>query len=140
MTTAVTPSVSVSLTELVAEEIRALLARRRIRQSQLARGLGVSEQWVSVRLMGKQEIGFNEAQRIADFLEVDVMDFMPQQREGRVVTHAGASRRQTTVPKIGSLTALAKRPTSRHPRGRTAAVPPIADSGRRVSRALANAA
>lgn len=139
MTTDVTPSVRLSLTELVAEEIRALMARKRVRQSQLARALGVSEQWVSMRLMGKQEIGFNEAQRIADFLNVDVLEFMPQ-REGRLVSHIGAARRQDTVPKVGSLTSLTKRPDHRAPASRNTAIAPIDESARRVTRVLTHAA
>lgn len=134
MTTTVTPSVSASLTELVAEEIRALLARRRIRQSQLARALGVSEQWVSVRLMGKQEIGFNEAQRIADFLEVDVMDFMPQQREGKLIAVGGASR-PTRAESKPCFSPVPKRPGPNGPRNRAVPTPQTTRTGR-VSPAL----
>src|SRR6266536_466589 len=61
----VTPPRASSLSERVAEEIRVVLARRRIRQSQLARKLGVSEQWISVRLLGKQPIDLDDLERIA---------------------------------------------------------------------------
>jgi transcriptional regulator with XRE-family HTH domain len=92
-TTAKTPP----LTELVAEEIRALLARRRISGRELARRMGASYSWVNFRLTGAQPIDLNDLQRIADVLDVEVLDLLPT-REGRVVTHAGAPRRQTTVP------------------------------------------
>jgi transcriptional regulator with XRE-family HTH domain len=74
----VTPSATASLSERVAEEIRVLLARRRIRQSQLARELGQSEQWVSVRLRGVQPIDLNDLQRIAEVLGVTPTELLPR--------------------------------------------------------------
>lgn len=56
------------LSERVAEEIRVVMARRKMRQSQLARQMGSNEQWLSVRLRGVQEIGLNDLGRIADAL------------------------------------------------------------------------
>lgn len=102
----------------VAEEIRAWMGRRRISGAQLARRLGVSGAWISYRLTGTQPIDLNDLQRIAAALEVDYLDLMPV-REGRVVTHAGALRRQTTVPKVG----LPKRPRTFGPRNRNTATP-----------------
>lgn len=64
------------LTEIVAAEIRAWIGRRGIRQSQLARELGVSEQWISVRLRGVQPIGVDDLERIADVLGVPVTTFL----------------------------------------------------------------
>jgi len=133
------------LTELVAEEIRALLARRRISGRELARRMGASYSWVNFRLTGAQPIDLNDLQRIADVLDVEVLDLLPQ-REGRVVTHIGAPRVQTTVPKMGSPIALTKRPTGGRPHGRTSALPPKANpatpahSAQRVTRTLATAA
>lgn len=138
MSTDVTPAVS-TLSQRIAEEIRSWMGRRRLSGASLARALNVSPAWVSYRLTGVQEIGVNELERIAEVLDVDVIDLMPV-REGRLVTHAGASRRQTTVPKIGSLTSRTKRATSGRPHGRTSAIPPLATSDRRVSRLVATAA
>jgi len=73
-----TPPRASSLSERVAEEIRVVLARRRIRQSQLARELGVSEQWISVRLLGKQPIDLNDLAQIAEALGVQVTDLIPR--------------------------------------------------------------
>ncbi len=121
MTTTVTASVTTTppLTELVAEEIRALLARRRMSGRELARQLGTSPSWVNFRLTGAQSIDLNDLQRIADVLDVDVLDLIPERREGRVVSHIGAARRQTTVPKIG----LPRRTSPNGPRGRTMPTP-----------------
>lgn len=62
----------------VAEEIRALLARRKMSGRELARRLGVSPNWVSLRTSGEQEIGLNDLQRIASILGVSVSDLLPR--------------------------------------------------------------
>lgn len=86
----VTPQRETQLSQQVAEEIRALLARRRVRQSQLARELQVSEQWLSVRLRGVQAIDLNDLQRIAAALGVRVVDLLPKT--------SGEPGSQTTAP------------------------------------------
>src|SRR5690554_4433352 len=80
-----------SLSERVAEEIRAMLARRRVSGRELARRLGVSSPWVSNRLTGHLEIGLDELQRIADALEVEVADLLPRPvyRDGRRTGEGG---------------------------------------------------
>jgi transcriptional regulator with XRE-family HTH domain len=60
-----------TLSEQVAEEIRAMMARRRITGAALARRLDVSPAWVSYRLTGVQPIDLNDLQAIADVLDVD---------------------------------------------------------------------
>ena len=67
-----------SLTQRVAEEIRVVLARRQMRQSQLARQMGVTEQWLSVRLRGVQPIDLNDLERIADALGVHPFELWPR--------------------------------------------------------------
>lgn len=67
-----------SLSERVAEEIRVILARRRMRQSQLARLVGANEQWVSVRLRGIQPIDLNDLERFAHALQVSVFELLPR--------------------------------------------------------------
>jgi DNA-binding Xre family transcriptional regulator len=67
-----------SLAEQVAEEIRVLLARRRIKQSHLARELGVNDQWVSVRLRGVTPLDLLDLERIAAVLEVPVTELLPR--------------------------------------------------------------
>jgi len=76
-----------SLTARVAEEIRALMARKRITGAALARMLDVSQMWVSYRLNGRQPIDLNDLARIADALGVGVVDLLPRdQRTGVTVT------------------------------------------------------
>ena len=127
------------LTDQVAGQIRALLGLRRLSGRELARRMGASYSWVNFRLTGAQPINLDDLQRFAEALGVDVLDLIPD-REGRVVTHIGAPRVQTTVPKLGSPIALTKRPIGTRPHGRTSALAPIAASNRRVTRTLATAA
>lgn len=63
--------------DLVANEIRALLAGRRLTHQWLAEALGVSKSWVSYRLTGKQAIDINDMHRVADALGVDVLRLFP---------------------------------------------------------------
>jgi transcriptional regulator with XRE-family HTH domain len=101
------------LTDQVAGQIRALLGLRRLSGRELARRMGASYSWVNFRLTGAQAINLDDLQRFADALGVDVLDLIPD-REGRVVTHIGAPRVQTTVPKV----ALPRKPRTFGPRGR----------------------
>jgi transcriptional regulator with XRE-family HTH domain len=66
-----------TFSELVAEEIDSVRGRRRMSQAQLAREIGKSEMWVSLRLRGRQEIGLNELALIAKALGVSVFQLMP---------------------------------------------------------------
>lgn len=70
MTIELQPSVTPTLSDTVAEEIRALLGRRRISQAALARTLGVSGPWLNYRLTGKQPIDLNDLDAIAKALKV----------------------------------------------------------------------
>jgi transcriptional regulator with XRE-family HTH domain len=66
-----------SLSEYVAGEIRAALARQRTSGRALAALLGVSRSWVSYRLTGTTEITLDDLDKIADVLDVDVLDLLP---------------------------------------------------------------
>lgn len=67
-----------SLTELVALEIKLEMTRQDLRQSQLARTIGATEQWLSVRLRGKQAIDLNDLARIAGALGKQPHELLPQ--------------------------------------------------------------
>lgn len=66
-----------TLSELVAEEVRALMARRKVSGRELATQLGVSPSWISYRLSGKQPIDVNDMHRIARALGVGVHELLP---------------------------------------------------------------
>ena len=63
--------------ELIADNIRAELARQRRTARQLARALGVSPATMSRRLSGEHPLTVDEAYAAARFLGVDVADLAP---------------------------------------------------------------
>lgn len=74
----ITPEVNAkTLTQLVATEIKVQMARADVRQSQLSREIGKTEQWLSVRLRGRQPIDINDLALIATALDVGVHDLLP---------------------------------------------------------------
>jgi transcriptional regulator with XRE-family HTH domain len=68
-----------TLTQLVALEVKLEMVRRDLKQSNLARAIGKNEQWLSVRLRGRQPIDLNDLALIARGLGVSVRDLMPDQ-------------------------------------------------------------
>lgn len=85
---------AVDLSVAVAKEIRIMLVRLDMKQTELAARLGVNEMWLSRRLRGAQEIGLNDLQRIAGALGVEALALMPRTRndsaEGRLIATGGA--------------------------------------------------
>lgn len=61
----------------VAANIRAELARAGISQASLAASLGITQQALSRRLLGKTPFSFDEAFAIADTLGVPVSEILP---------------------------------------------------------------
>ena len=100
-----------SLTEQVAEEVRALMARRKISGARIARELGVSDAWISYRLSGKQPFDLNDIERIAAILEVDAIDLVAS--AGAVAT-ARSSRNTLRYRKAAGRRAVTR--TSRRKR------------------------
>jgi transcriptional regulator with XRE-family HTH domain len=82
----------------VAEEIRALLGRRRMTGRELARRLGVSPSWVSYRLTGTQPIDLNDLDAIAEVLKVSIVDLLPRDRRQVTDGYAPEPRVSGTVP------------------------------------------
>jgi transcriptional regulator with XRE-family HTH domain len=66
-----------TLTQLVALEIRLEMVRQDMLQSKLARSIGKTEQWLSVRLRGKQPIDLNDLALIARGLGVQIHQLLP---------------------------------------------------------------
>jgi transcriptional regulator with XRE-family HTH domain len=66
-----------TLSVQVGDEIRVWMTRRRLTGERLAQRLKVSPAWVSYRINGKQEIGLDDLQQIAEALEVEVLDLFP---------------------------------------------------------------
>lgn len=75
--TAASAAMEASLSEQVAEEVRALLGRRRMSGRQLATAMGVSPSWINYRLTGRQPIDLNDMQKMARALGVPVIQLLP---------------------------------------------------------------
>lgn len=85
-------------------------------QAQLARTIGKTEMWVSLRLRGKQPIDLNDLSLIAGALGVGVHDLLPQASRG-----AGTGRRDADLndssrqlnPSADARPAAARQPAAR---------------------------
>lgn len=105
-----------TLTERVAEEIRALMGRRRTTGAALARKLGRSEAWISYRLSGKQTIDLHDLEAIAGALGVAPVDLLP-----RGDREAGTSTQWKTALADQGMRGTADRPTDNRPSDRGSA-------------------
>lgn len=65
-----------NLSKNVAEEVRALLGRRRVSQAELATGLDRSPMYLSRRLSGELPLDLDEVEQISAFLGVSVDDLL----------------------------------------------------------------
>lgn len=118
-----------SLSAYAAEEVRVLLVRRKMKQTELAARLGVTEMWLSRRLRGVQPLTLDELAQIAEALGVYPTDLLPRPSEGRLITTA-ATRQEPGAPPNGRSGIEAERPTRTGPASRTQA----AESTRRPAR------
>lgn len=109
-----------TLSALVAEEIRALMARKRMSGRQLATQLAVSPSWVSYRLTGTQAIDLDDLALIANALSVSVLDLMPPQAASRGAGGRSGTPTQTIVRVDSSDHPMADQPITPRPTGRTA--------------------
>ncbi|GGK89547.1 hypothetical protein GCM10012284_24340 [Mangrovihabitans endophyticus] len=66
------------LREHVAEEIRVLLARKRMSGSELARRTGIKQSTMSRRMTGETAFDMDDLEAIAAVLEVEVADLLPK--------------------------------------------------------------
>lgn len=104
--------VSRSLKDLVSEEIRAMMGRRRMSANALARALDKSDMYVSRRLRGATPFDVDDLELIAQVLDVQVTDLLPARRTRSHVTAENHASRPSS------------RTDSRRPRdGRTSNIP-----------------
>jgi len=86
---------TVPMRELIAEEIRALLGRRQLSASELARRMGVSQRYMSRRITGETALDVDDLEKIAAYLGVEVVALFPRtagSSEGRLITTVGTER------------------------------------------------
>lgn len=121
------PIVATRLRQAVAEEVRALLARRRISGVGLAARIGRSQAYVSRRLTGETAFDLDDLDRIAEVLGVDVVQLIPRAGQaatsGNTLRYSARSDRATPIvspPAVDPPAAVKDRPTAataRPPRG-----------------------
>jgi transcriptional regulator with XRE-family HTH domain len=125
MSTEATPAER-PLSAHVAEEIRALMGRRDINKTELARRLGVSDMWVGRRLRGKLPIDLDDLQRIAVVLGVDVYDLLPHEPVRHTSRYLPGEHVLTTIGEPTDQTDEVRRPVKlRRPTGARPSVRPI---------------
>jgi transcriptional regulator with XRE-family HTH domain len=66
------------IADQVAEEVRALLGRRRLSASALATRMGVTQRYISRRLTGETPLDVNDLAEIAAALDVTITDLIPR--------------------------------------------------------------
>lgn len=71
-----------------AEEIRVLLARRRMSASELARRTGMTQPYMSRRLTGEIAFDVDDLDLIATVLEVNVADLLPRSARSEVTAYS----------------------------------------------------
>jgi transcriptional regulator with XRE-family HTH domain len=104
------------LNAAVAAEIRAILARRRWRQTQLAERLGVHEMWVSRRLRGVNAITVDDLERIADALGMKPVELLGLAEQAGTQMNSRFPAAPERPP--GNSLAPARRPVDNRPDGR----------------------
>jgi transcriptional regulator with XRE-family HTH domain len=67
-----TPEISVR-ERAIAAEVRAIMARRQVSGSELAREMGVDQTWLSRRTTGKVAFTAGELQQLMDILDEDII-------------------------------------------------------------------
>lgn len=115
------------LREQVAEEVRALLARRQMNGAKLAAAIGRSEMYVSRRLRAETAFDLDDLQRIAEVLGVAPLDLLPR-TVGTPNAHYPSVARSSDPHRPAT---PASRPTGPKPGGSTRPVSAIPASRRR---------
>lgn len=78
------------LNERVAEEIRAILARRRLSATELARQMGVTQSYLARRMTGVQPLDLDDIQRVARALDVQPLALFSAAETGSTLRYSPA--------------------------------------------------
>jgi transcriptional regulator with XRE-family HTH domain len=108
-----------TLSERVAAEIRAEMGRRQMSGRELARRLGRSANWVSLKVSGTQRIDLAEWEIIAEAIGVKVADLLPR-RDREVTETSHTEQVKSSVRSIAAPPPRApSRPADSRPVGRS---------------------
>lgn len=83
-----------NLQEQIAEEVRALLARRRISGRQITKELGWSSAYLSRRLNGWTAFTISDLEALASLLDIPVTRLLPRSEDGFI------TRREWSFPRL----------------------------------------
>jgi transcriptional regulator with XRE-family HTH domain len=105
------------LREQVAEEVRALLARKMKTGADVAAAIGKSPMYVSRRVRGEVAFDLDDIQKIAEVLDVEIDDLFPRKegRSNRDFEFAPAERAVTVGQASVALTTRVSRTPRRKP-------------------------
>lgn len=92
-----------------------MMGRQGVRQSELARKLGESDQWLSMRLRGRTPLDINEMLRIARALDVDLFQLLPSPE---VVAQAADVSATVAYLALAGQLSRTIRPKDNRPKGR----------------------
>lgn len=108
-----------TLTQMVATQIKLqMVLADDIKQSQLARKIGKTEQWLSMRLRGRQPIDLNDLALIAGALGVGVHELLPSPDDAARAADPGLTARYLSVAVRSAST---DHPRDNRPNGRSLA-------------------
>lgn len=124
----------------VALEISSLMTRRGITGQALSRKLNVAQSWISDRLRGNRAITVDDLERLADALDVNVLDLFPR-TQSRSTEEVLATIGLDQFRQSRTLTRRRRRVTEEYPRrpgdNRPAAGPGAPPTPRRTVRVAA---
>jgi len=126
------------LREVVASELRAILARKRISAAELARRVGWSQSYMARRVDGRAAMDVDDLEAVAKALDVPVRALLPNEPALNSPNNSGVPREaihRTTLPRHaidvrshgGSVATSIRRPQRRN--ARTTGTRPLASTG-----------
>jgi len=126
------------LREVVASELRAILARKRISAAELARRVGWSQSYMARRVDGRAAMDVDDLEAVAKALDVPVRALLPNEPALNSPNNSGVPREaihRTTLPRHaidvrshgGSVATSIRRPQRRN--AHTTGTRPLASTG-----------
>jgi len=126
------------LREVVASELRAILARKRISAAELARRVGWSQSYMARRVDGRAAMDVDDLEAVAKALDVQVKALLPNEPALNSPNNSGVPREaihRTTLPRHaidvrshgGSVATSIRRPQRRN--AHTTGTRPLASTG-----------
>ena len=86
-----------SIEDQIAEEVRALLARRRVTGRQISDRLGWSPAYLSRRLNGQTAFRISDLEELTSMLNIPVTRLLPRSEDGFITLGEWFSRRSLAV-------------------------------------------